>query len=124
MTEAGTTAGTMRSGHDLLGIYLNDHLAGATGGAELARRVAGSCSGQGTGSALQRFAAEVAQDRVALLDIMATLGITVRGYKVRVAWIGEKAAAIPSGGGDQAGPLRRSAIMATSSSRGPNSDIR
>jgi hypothetical protein len=60
--------------------------------------VAGSRSGQGTGSALQRFAAEVAQDRAALLDIMAALGITVRGYKVCVAWIGEKAARLKLNG--------------------------
>jgi hypothetical protein len=42
MAGAGTAARTARSGHDLLGIYLNDHLAGATGGPELARRVARS----------------------------------------------------------------------------------
>jgi len=29
------------------------------------------------------------QDRTALLDIMAALGITVRAYKVGTAWIGE-----------------------------------
>jgi hypothetical protein len=33
----------------------------------------------------------VAQDRVALLDIMATLGIPARAYKVYAGWIGEKA---------------------------------
>jgi len=45
----GTMTGTRSSGHDLLGIYLNDHLAGATGGAELARRVAGSMRGHEAG---------------------------------------------------------------------------
>jgi len=40
MAGTGTATGTRRSGHDLLGVYLNDHLAGATGGLELARRVA------------------------------------------------------------------------------------
>ncbi len=90
MAKAGTRAGTGRSGPGLLGIYLNDHLAGATGGAELARRVAGSHVGE-PGGALQRFAAEVAQDRAALLEIMAALGIPVRGYKVWAGWAGEKA---------------------------------
>jgi hypothetical protein len=90
MTAAGTTTGTRRSGHDLLGIYLNDHLAGATGGAELARRVAVSHGGEQAGE-LRRFAAEVAQDRAALLELMAALGIPVRGYKVWAAWAGEKA---------------------------------
>jgi hypothetical protein len=98
MARTGTAAGTRRSGHDLLGIYLNDHLAGATGGVELARRVSGSHRDQAAGSVLLRLAADVAQDRAALLDIMATLGIPVRGYKVYVAWIGEKAARLKLNG--------------------------
>jgi hypothetical protein len=51
----------------VLGIYLNDHLAGATAGAELARRAAGSTQDREDHAALRGFAAEVAQDRVALL---------------------------------------------------------
>ncbi len=78
MAKAGTTAGTGWSEPELLGIYLNDHLAGATGGAELARRVARR-GGDPDGGALQRFAAEVAQDRAALLEVMAALGVPVRG---------------------------------------------
>jgi hypothetical protein len=90
--------GTSRSEHDLLGIYLNDHLAGATGGAELARRVAGSHQEPAADSALQGLAADVAQDRAALLDIMAALGVPVRTYKVYIAWIGEKAARLKLNG--------------------------
>jgi hypothetical protein len=98
MAEAGTTAGTGRSEPELLGIYLNDHLAGATGGAELARRVAGSHGGGPDGGVLSRFAAEVAQDRAALLEVMAALGIPVRVYKVWAGWIGEKAARLKLNG--------------------------
>jgi hypothetical protein len=98
MTGTGTATGTRRSGHNLLGVYLNDHLAGATGGLELARRVAGSHRGPGADSILQRLAAEVAEDRAALQDIMAALGIPVRAYKVYVAWIGEKAARLKLNG--------------------------
>jgi hypothetical protein len=47
---AHTAARAGRSGHDLLGIYLNDHLAGATGGTELARRVARSPGSGGQGA--------------------------------------------------------------------------
>jgi hypothetical protein len=92
-----TAIGTTRAGHDLLGIYLNDHLAGATGGAELARRVAGSHGGEQTGT-LRHFAAEVAQDRAALLELMAALGVPVRGYKVWAAWAWEKAARVKLNG--------------------------
>ena len=82
---------TMRAGPNALGIYLNDHLAGATAGTELARRAAGSTQDREEHAALRDFAAEVAQDRAALLDTMAALGIPVRTYKVCAAWIGEKA---------------------------------
>ena len=87
-----------RSGRDLLGIYLNDHLAGATGGLELARRMAASHRGLAADGTMQRLAAEVAQDRAALEDIMAALDIPVRAYKVRAAWIGEKAARLKLNG--------------------------
>jgi hypothetical protein len=75
----------------LLGIYLNDHLAGATGGVELARRVARSSLIPADARVLQLLAAEIAADRQALLEIMAALGVQVRGYKHYAAWIGEKA---------------------------------
>jgi hypothetical protein len=75
----------------MLGIYLNDHLAGATAGSELARRMARSHQEREEAAILKRLAAEIARDRTALLDIMTALGIPVRAYKVGVAWIGEKA---------------------------------
>ncbi len=80
-----------QTGHSLLGIYLNDHLAGATGGAELVRRMAASGHVPAAESTLQGLAAEIAQDRAALLGIMAALGVPVRSYKLYAAWIGEKA---------------------------------
>jgi hypothetical protein len=88
-----------RSAQDPLGIYLNDHLAGATAGLELARRVAGA--GQlpaADTQTLQRLAVEVAQDRAALLDIMRALGVPVRSYKVWAAWAGEKAGRLKPNG--------------------------
>jgi hypothetical protein len=98
MTVQGTGSATTRARQSLLGIYLNDHLAGATGGAELARRVARAHGGEDGGGDLRRFADEVAQDRAALLDIMASLGIPVRSYKVCAAWLGEKAARLKLNG--------------------------
>jgi hypothetical protein len=79
------------SRNGMLGIYLNDHLAGATAGSELAHRMARSHRGREEGSTLRRLAADIAQDRSALLAIMASLGVTTRAYKVGAAWIGEKA---------------------------------
>jgi hypothetical protein len=89
---AGTRA---RPAPSLLGIYLNDHLAGATAGAELARRMAGSGH---LPDPLPRLASEIAEDRAALLEMMSALGIPVRGYKVYAGWIGEKAGRLKPNG--------------------------
>jgi len=81
-----------RTAQDLLGVYLNDHLAGSTLGMSLARRMAASAeAGSERATVLSELATEITQDRSALLRIMAALGIQVRGYKVFAAWAGEKA---------------------------------
>jgi hypothetical protein len=82
----------------LLGIYLNDHLAGATAGSELAARVAGENRDGPGGQVLRRLAAEIAEDRATLLDMMATLGVPVRLYKVWLGWLGEKAGRLKPNG--------------------------
>jgi hypothetical protein len=88
-----------RHGRDILGVYLNDHLAGATLGAELARRMAASVpQPPESGTVLRQLAADIAADRAALIDIMAALGIKVRGYKVYAAWAGEKAGRLKPNG--------------------------
>jgi hypothetical protein len=90
MTRTAIVKNTEPTQHDMLGVYLNDHLAGATAGSELAHRMARSYRGREESDPLSRLAVEIAQDRSALLAIMASLGVTVRAYKVGVAWIGEK----------------------------------
>jgi len=78
--------------HDLLGLYLNDHLAGSTTGMELARRAAASAEpGTESAAVLSALAAEITEDRSSLLKIMGRLEIPVRGYKVFAAWAAEKA---------------------------------
>jgi hypothetical protein len=83
---------------DLLGIYLNDHLAGATAGTGLARRIASSHRREPHGASLERLAGEVAQDRADLIEMMDVLGVPVRSYKVGLAWLGEKAARLKLNG--------------------------
>jgi hypothetical protein len=90
MARTDTTRDSGQSQVSMLGIYLNDHLAGATAGTELAHRMARSHRDGKNGATLRRLAAEIAQDRTALLDIMTALGVKVRRYKVSAAWIGEK----------------------------------
>jgi hypothetical protein len=80
----------------LLGVYLNDHLAGATSGVDLARRTARAHRGSPAGEALQRVATEIAEDRATLLDIMRRLGVPVRRYKVVGGWVVEKISRLKS----------------------------
>jgi hypothetical protein len=75
---------------DALAIYLNDHLAGATGALELAKRATAAATPENR-PVFERLTAETEDDRRALLAIMATLDIPVRHYKILAAWIGEKA---------------------------------
>jgi hypothetical protein len=75
---------------ELLGIYLNDHLAGATAGAELARRIADTHRDTVAGPALRRCADEIATDRFTLISLMTSLDVPVRRYKIGLGWMAEK----------------------------------
>ena len=97
-TTGRTRADTAPPRHPMLGIYLNDHLAGATAGLELADRTERAHQSRAENDDLRRIANEISQDRAALLEIMAALGIAVRGYKTTAAWIGEKAARLKLNG--------------------------
>jgi hypothetical protein len=89
-TTTATSAQSVRPG--LLGIYLNDHLAGATAGTALARRLAATAEpGSERAATLRRLAAEIAADRGTLVAMMDALGIRVRGYKAFGAWAGTQA---------------------------------
>jgi hypothetical protein len=74
----------------LLGIYLNDHLAGATGGVELINRLAAKFSDRSARPQLGRLAAEISQDRQTLLAIMAAAGVQPQRVRVMAGWAAEK----------------------------------
>jgi hypothetical protein len=78
-------------GNDLLAIYLNDHLAGATGGLELARRAQGANAGTPLGDLLAGLVVEIEDDKEALERIMDRLGVGRDRLKVVAGWAGEKA---------------------------------
>ncbi|WP_409468726.1 hypothetical protein [Streptomyces sp. HC307] len=88
MSASGTGDGGTRQRR--LDIYLNDHLAGATAGAELARRMVQEHGDSGYGDDLKTLAAEISQDRQALLRLLADLDVPVKHYMVYGAWLGEK----------------------------------
>jgi hypothetical protein len=68
-------------GEDGLSIYLNDHLAGATAGVNLARRAANGA-----------IAAEIEEDRATLTAIMDRLGVRQDPVKVALGWATVQAA--------------------------------
>jgi hypothetical protein len=76
---------------DRLSIYLNDHLAGATAAANLARRAASSNEGTVYGPGLDAIANEIEEDRAALLDVMQRLSVGHDHVKIALAWGAEKA---------------------------------
>lgn len=81
MTEVDTT---------LLAIHLQDHLAGSTAAVELSRRAAKAHHGATLGDELEVLTLEAANDRQALVDLMAVLGVGPDRVKTAAAWLGEK----------------------------------
>jgi hypothetical protein len=74
----------------LLGIYLNDHLAGATAGIELARRTLAENEGTELAAFLRELLAEIEEDRDTLVQLMLSLGIARSTVKLAAAWTAEK----------------------------------
>ncbi|MDQ3733613.1 MAG: hypothetical protein M3400_06375 [Actinomycetota bacterium] len=75
----------------LLGIYLNDHLAGSTVGVALIERTAQAQQATPAGPPLAKLAKEIAEDRSALLGFMSALEIDIARYKLVGAWVAERA---------------------------------
>lgn len=74
-----------------LAIYLNDHLAGATAGVEVARRVASSNRAEPAfGSVLAEVRDEIEADRATLENLMEELEVGRSRVKPAAAWVGEK----------------------------------
>jgi hypothetical protein len=79
-----------RPGSKYLPIYLNDHLMGSTTGLELVRRIAHEYPGTDLGVFADGLAAEIAEDRDTLLEIMDRLGASRDQAKVALGWVTEK----------------------------------
>ncbi|MGW4894080.1 hypothetical protein ACWEQL_17680 [Kitasatospora sp. NPDC004240] len=65
----------------LLAIYLNDHLAGAYGGAALARRIAREHPDGPGADDLRTLAREITEDRDELVDLMRSFGVRPRWHR-------------------------------------------
>src|SRR4051794_12427883 len=92
-----------------LPIYLNDHYAGSTAGAELAKRAAKNNRGNAEfGPPLDALAREIDEDRDALKRIMDRLDVSEDRIKATLFWVGEKVGRLkPNGELLQFSPLSR-----------------
>lgn len=81
-----------------LGVYLNDHLAGASAGTQLASRIARVHARSQYGGDFARLASTIAADRRALLEIMTALDVPARHYKVLAGRVGERVGMLKSNG--------------------------
>ncbi|OHV35023.1 MULTISPECIES: hypothetical protein [Pseudofrankia] len=85
-----TTSSHKLAGEHLLGIYLNDHLAGSTAGLRLARRLAGTPHQQlPIGAELWSIAEEIDEDRSVLIALMEQFGAPRRRYKITAGLLAE-----------------------------------
>jgi hypothetical protein len=87
----GQSQGKGRLVAALLHIYLQDHLAGATFGYELAERCRRRNERSTFGAPLAELVGEIAADRQTLIAVMRRLGADRSNVKVSAAWLLEKA---------------------------------
>lgn len=91
-----------------LGTYLNDHLAGATLGARVARRSADANSNTEYGRALRWLADEIDEDRRVLKQVLAALELPENPFKKLTGVLLERAGALkPNGRITSYSPLSR-----------------
>jgi hypothetical protein len=87
-----------------LDVYLNDHLSGATFGADLAEQLAERTAETAFGDPMQRLADEIQDDLETLQRVMDAVGATRNPVKQAVTWVGEKLSRFKlsgrSGGGE------------------------
>ncbi|MEA2146883.1 MAG: hypothetical protein QOG59_2470 [Solirubrobacteraceae bacterium] len=81
-----------------LDVYLTDHLAGATLGADLAKQLIEHGEGTPLAETMRPLAAEIEEDREALKSLMDALGTSPNPVKVATGWIAEKASRIKFSG--------------------------
>ena len=72
-------------------VYLNDHLAGAMLGSDLAEQLQKENEGTPLGDLMARLAAQIEEDRETLIDLMERMGTSKNPVKQATTWLAEKA---------------------------------
>jgi hypothetical protein len=79
-------------------VYLNDHLAGATLGSNLAEQIRDRHEGTPLGDVMRTIAAHVEEDRRTLIEMMERLDVSRNPAKQATGWVAEKASRVKFSG--------------------------
>ena len=79
-------------------VYLNDHLAGATLGVDLAKRIRDLSEGTPLGDVMASISPQIEEDRDTLLALMETMGTSSNPVKQMTGWVAEKASRVKFSG--------------------------
>ena len=84
--------------------YLNDHLAGAMLGTDLAEQIRSHNDGTPLGEVMTSLAPQIEEDRQTLIELMGRMQITRNPAKQAGAWVTEKVSRVKLGGLTSGGP--------------------
>jgi hypothetical protein len=76
--------------NELLGVYLNDHLAGSAAGLELAEKLRDNNQGTELGDVMAALHHDIEQDRATLEELMDRLEVTRHPVKEAAGWMLER----------------------------------
>jgi hypothetical protein len=76
--------------NELLGVYLNDHLAGSAAGLELAEKLRDNNQGTELGKAMEAVHRDITRDKDALEELMGRLEVERHPVKEAAGWALEK----------------------------------
>jgi hypothetical protein len=76
--------------NELLGVYLNDHLAGSAAGIELAGKLRDNHQGTELGKVMTALHRDISEDRDTLEELMRTLEVEPHPVKEAAGWMLEK----------------------------------
>ncbi len=79
-------------------VDLNDHLAGATRGSDLAEQIRDRNEGTPLGDAMGSIARQIEEDRQTLLDLVERMGTSKNPVKQAMGWLAEKASRVKFSG--------------------------
>jgi hypothetical protein len=81
-----------------MNVYLNDHLAGAMLGSDLAEQIGSQNQSTSLGELMERLAPQIEEDRQTLIALMRRLDSSKNPVKQAGAWVTEKASRLKFAG--------------------------